>query len=125
VQGNVTDTERYSTGLAVQMPLHGDEIKDNVADLPEPFDTALSWSSLSFASATSTPGVGSPLLSANCWCCAPWPPWATLPHSSAHTGAPAYNRVSQRPPWWPPVVHCFPYIGFPRAGAAIRAVKDL
>ena len=36
-----TDTERYRQGLAVQAPLYGNEIKDNLADLPEPFDTAL------------------------------------------------------------------------------------
>jgi 4-carboxymuconolactone decarboxylase len=40
-QGTVTDTERYRQGLAVQAPLYGNEIKDNLADLPEPFNTAL------------------------------------------------------------------------------------
>jgi alkylhydroperoxidase/carboxymuconolactone decarboxylase family protein YurZ len=40
-QGTVSDADRYSKGLAEQAPLYGDEIKDNLADLPEPFDEAL------------------------------------------------------------------------------------
>lgn len=37
-QGTVSDAERYSKGLAEQAPLYGAEIKDNLADLPEPFN---------------------------------------------------------------------------------------
>ncbi len=40
-QGTVTDAERYTKGLAVQAPLYGNEIKYNLADLPDPFNTAL------------------------------------------------------------------------------------
>ena len=40
-QGTVSDAERYTKGLAEQVPLYGDEIKDNLADLPEPFNEAL------------------------------------------------------------------------------------
>jgi 4-carboxymuconolactone decarboxylase len=40
-QGTVTDADRYTRGLAEQAPLYGDEIKDNLADLPEPFNEAL------------------------------------------------------------------------------------
>jgi 4-carboxymuconolactone decarboxylase len=40
-QGTVSDGDRYSKGLAEQSPLYGDEIKDNLADLPEPFNEVL------------------------------------------------------------------------------------
>lgn len=37
----MSDAERYRKGLAEQTPLYGDEIKDDLADLPEPFDEVL------------------------------------------------------------------------------------
>ncbi|MDF2746136.1 MAG: putative decarboxylase, partial [Propionibacteriaceae bacterium] len=40
-QGTVSDADRYSKGLAEQTPLYGNEIKDNLADLPEPFNEAM------------------------------------------------------------------------------------
>src|SRR6478735_2641568 len=40
-QGTVTDTVRYEKGVAIQAPLYGNEIKDNLANLPQPFNTAL------------------------------------------------------------------------------------
>lgn len=40
-QGTVTDADRYARGFAEQEPLYGDEIKANLADLPEPFNEAL------------------------------------------------------------------------------------
>ena len=39
--GPVSDAERYPKGLAAQLRLYGDEIKENPADLPEPFNQAL------------------------------------------------------------------------------------
>jgi 4-carboxymuconolactone decarboxylase len=40
-QGTVSDADRYPEGLAMQAPLYGTEIKDDMADLPEPFNEAL------------------------------------------------------------------------------------
>src|ERR671916_575360 len=40
-QGTVSDADRFAKGLAEQAPLYGDEIKENLADLPEPFNHAL------------------------------------------------------------------------------------
>jgi 4-carboxymuconolactone decarboxylase len=40
-QGTVSDADRYPKGLAEQAPLYGDEIKDNLADLPQPFNEVL------------------------------------------------------------------------------------
>ena len=37
-QSTVSDTDRYRRGLAEQVPLYGNEIKDNLADLPQPFN---------------------------------------------------------------------------------------
>ena len=41
VQGTVSDADRYPKGLAEQAPLYGNEIKDNLADLPQPFNELL------------------------------------------------------------------------------------
>ena len=40
-QGTVSDADRYPKGLAKQAPLYGTEIKEDMADLPEPFNEAL------------------------------------------------------------------------------------
>lgn len=40
-EGNDDDAGRYRRGLAEQMPLYGTEIRDSLADLPEPFNEAL------------------------------------------------------------------------------------
>jgi 4-carboxymuconolactone decarboxylase len=34
-QGTVSEAERYAKGVAEQAPLYGNEIKYNLADLPE------------------------------------------------------------------------------------------
>jgi len=41
VQGTVSDNDRYPKGQAEQAPLYGEEIKDNMADLPQPFNELL------------------------------------------------------------------------------------
>ena len=52
----MSDAERYSKGLAEQAPLYGDEIKDNLADLPSRSTKRLPRFLTEFGSGTSTPG---------------------------------------------------------------------
>jgi 4-carboxymuconolactone decarboxylase len=124
-QGAVTDVERYSKGLAVQAPLYGNEIKNNLADLPEPFNTALPQFLTEFCFGDFYTRDGLTLaqreLLVLCALATIGDTAAQLgPHGRAclQTGNTKAEVVAA-------LVHCFPYIGFPRAVAAIRAVKDL
>ena len=124
-QGTVTDAERHNKGRAVQAPLYGNEIKDNLADLPEPFNTALPRFLTEFCFGDFYTRDGLTLaqreLLVLCALASIGDTAAQLgPHGRAgiQTGNTKTEMVAA-------LVHCFPYIGFPRAIAAIRAVKDL
>jgi 4-carboxymuconolactone decarboxylase len=124
-QGTVSDADRYSKGLAEQAPLYGNEIKDNLADLPEPFDEALPrfLTEFCFGDFYTRGGltVAERELLVLCALAAIGDTAAQLgPHGRAciQVGNTKTAVVAA-------LVHCFPYIGFPRAVAAIRAVKNL
>ena len=124
-KGTTSDAERYSQGLAVQAPLYGTEIKDNLAGLPEPFNTALPLFLTEFCFGDFYTRDGLTLaqreLLVLCALATIGDTAAQLgPHGRAclQTGNAKTTVVAA-------LVHCFPYIGFPRAVAAIRAVKDL
>ena len=124
-QGTVSDSDRYPKGLAEQTPLYGTEIKDNLADLPEPFHQALPrfLTEFCFGDFYTRRGLtlGQRELLVLCALAAIGDASAQLgPHSRAclQVGNTKAEVVAA-------LVHCFPYIGFPRAVAAVRAVKDL
>jgi 4-carboxymuconolactone decarboxylase len=124
-QGTVTDADRYSRGLAEQDPLYGNEIKDNLADLPEPFDEALPRFLTEFCFGDFYTRRGLTLAERELLVlCA----LATIGDTSAQLGP--HGRAclqvgNSKAVVVAALVHCFPYIGFPRAVAAIRAVKNL
>ena len=124
-QGTVTDIERYSDGLAVQAPLYGNEIRDNLAHLPEPFNTALPRFLTEFCFGDFYTRGGLTLAQRELLVlCA----LATIGDTTAQLGP--HGRAclqtgNAKTEVLAALVHCFPYIGFPRAVAAIRAVKDL
>ncbi len=124
-QGTVTDAERLTNGLAVQEPLYGNEVKDNLAALPAPFNTALPRFLTEFCFGDFYTRDGLTLaqreLLVLCALATIGDTAAQLgPHGRAclQTGNTLTEVIAA-------LVHCFPYIGFPRAVAAIRAVKDL
>jgi len=124
-QATVTDDTRYSAGLAQQAPLYGDEIKDNLADLPAPFDEALPRFLTEFCFGDFYTRGGLTLaqreLLVLCALTALGDTAAQLaPHGRAclQVGNTKAEVVAA-------LVHCFPYIGFPRAIAAVRAIKNL
>lgn len=124
-QATVADDERYAKGLAEQAPLYGTEIKDNLADLPEPFDTALPrlLTEFCFGDFYTRSGLSLAQRELLILCAL-----ATIGDTAAQLGphARACLQVgNSRADLVAALVHCFPYIGFPRAVAAIRAVKDL
>jgi len=124
-QGAVTDAERYSRGLAEQAPLYGNEIKDDLADLPEPFNEALPRFLTEFCFGDFYTRDGLTLAQRELLVlCA----LATMGDTSAQLGP--HGRAclqvgNSKAEVVAALVHCFPYIGFPRAVAAIRAVKNL
>ena len=124
-QGAVTDAERYSKGLAEQAPLYGNEIKDDLADLPEPFNEALPRFLTEFCFGDFYTRDGLTLAQRELLVlCA----LATMGDTSAQLGP--HGRAclqvgNSKAEVVAALVHCFPYIGFPRVAAAIRAVKGL
>jgi 4-carboxymuconolactone decarboxylase len=124
-QGTVSDADRYSQGFAEQSPLYGNEIKDNLADLPQPFDELLPRFLTEFCFGDFYTRGGLSLaqreLLVLCALAAIGDTAAQLgPHGRAciQVGNSKTAVVAA-------LVHCFPYIGFPRAVAAVRAVKNL
>ena len=121
----MSDADRYSRGLAEQAPLYGNEIRDNLADLPEPFDTQLPRFLTEFCFGDFYTRGGLTLAQRELLVlCA----LATIGDTSAQLGP--HGRAclqvgNSKAAVVAALVHCFPYIGFPRAVAAIRAVKDL
>jgi 4-carboxymuconolactone decarboxylase len=124
-QGTVTDAERYDRGLAEQAPLYGNEIKDNLADLPAPFDEALPRFLTEFCFGDFYTRGGLALADRELLVlCA----LTTIGDTSAQLGP--HGRAclqvgNSKAAVVAALVHCFPYVGFPRAVAAVRAVKDL
>jgi 4-carboxymuconolactone decarboxylase len=124
-QGTVSDADRYPKGLAEQAPLYGTEIKEDMADLPEPFNEALPRFLTEFCFGDFYTRGGLTLAERELLVlCA----LATLGDTAAQLGPHGRACLQVGNPKTAVVaalVHCFPYIGFPRAVAAIRAVKNL
>jgi 4-carboxymuconolactone decarboxylase len=124
-QATVSEIERYSSGLAHQAPLYGDEIKANLADLPEPFNEALPRFLTEFCFGDFYTRGGLTLAQRELLIlCA----LATIGDTAAQLGPHGRACIqvgNSKTAVVAALVHCFPYVGFPRAVAAIRAVKDL
>jgi 4-carboxymuconolactone decarboxylase len=125
VQGTVSDADRYTKGLAEQAPLYGDEIKDNLADLPQPFNELLPRFLTEFCFGDFYTRGGLTLAQRELLLlCA----LTTIGDTSAQLaphGRACLQVGNSKVAVVAALVHCFPYVGFPRAIAAIRAVKDL
>jgi 4-carboxymuconolactone decarboxylase len=124
-QGTVSDDDRYAKGLAEQAPLYGNEIKDNLADLPEPFDEDLPrfLTEFCFGDFYTRNGLTLAELELLVLCAL-----ATIGDTAAQLGPHGRACIqvgNSKTAVVAALVHCFPYIGFPRAVSAIRAVKNL
>lgn len=124
-QGTVTDADRYARGLDEQAPLYGNEIRDNLADLPEPFDEALPRFLTEFCFGDFYTRGGLSLaereLLVLCGLAAMGDTSAQLgpPRPRLPPGGPLQDGRGRR------AGPLLPDIGFGRAVAAVRAVKDL
>lgn len=124
-QGTVSDSGRLADGLAMQAPLYGTEIAENLADLPEPFAEALPRFLTEFCFGDFYTRGGLTLAQRELLLlCA----LATIGDTSAQLGPHGRACIdvgNTKAEVIAALVHCFPYVGFPRAVAAIRAVKNL
>ena len=111
--------------LLSRHPLYGNEIKDNLADLPEPFNEAMPRFLTEFCFGDFYTRGGLTLAERELLVlCA----LATIGDTSAQLGPHGRGCIqvgNSKTAVVAALVHCFPYIGFPRAVAAIRAVKHL
>ncbi|MFC5382000.1 carboxymuconolactone decarboxylase family protein [Aquipuribacter nitratireducens] len=124
-QGTVGEDERYERGLEIQAPLYGTEIRDNLADLPAPFDEALprfltEWCFGDFYTREGLTLAQRELLVL----CALTALGDTGPQLTPHARA-CLEVGNSRETVLAAIVHCLPYVGFPRTLAAVRAVKGL
>jgi len=124
-QASVADPDRYRAGLAVQSPLYGNEIKANLADLPDPFDEALPrfLTEFCFGDFYTRDGLSLTQRELLILCAL-----TALGDTAAQLGphARACLQVgNSKDSILAALVHCFPYIGFPRAIATIRTVMTL
>jgi 4-carboxymuconolactone decarboxylase len=119
----VSDADRYPKGLAEQAPLYCTEIKDNLAGLFQPFNEALPRFLTEFCFGDLYTRGGLTLAQRELLVlCA----LATLGDTSARSPRPRVSACGK-------LQRCggrcaralLSYIGFPRAVAAIRAVKNL
>jgi 4-carboxymuconolactone decarboxylase len=123
--GTVSDADRYAKGLAEQAPLYGTEIKENLADLPEPFNEALPRFLTEFCFGDFYTRGGLELAERELLVlCALAALGDTAPQLGPH-GRACLQVGNSKAVIVAALVHCFPYIGFPRTVAAIRAVKNL
>jgi 4-carboxymuconolactone decarboxylase len=94
-QTTTTDSDRYARGRAIQAPLYGTEIADELAD--EPLAGVLPGCSPSSSSATSTAAPGWTLRPANCWSFAPWRPSASSASCDPTSPAPSRPAAAATP----------------------------
>jgi 4-carboxymuconolactone decarboxylase len=125
VAGTVSVTDRYSAGLAVQAPLYGEEIKVNLADLPAPFDEALPRFLTEFCFGDFYTRDGLSLAQRELLIlCALTALGDTAVQLGPHARA-CLQVGNSKDSILAALVHCFPYVGFPRTIATIRTVMAL
>lgn len=122
-QGTVTEETRYSAGLAIQGPLYGDEIAEGLAWLPDGLGATLArmLTEHGFGDFYTRGGLDEARRELLVLCLL-----------AAHGDTPAQLTAHARgnvlagntlPTQFAALIHCFPYMGFPRTVNAIRALR--
>jgi 4-carboxymuconolactone decarboxylase len=121
-QTTTTDTDRYAHGRAIQEPLYGTEIADELADEPLAGVMPRFLTEFLFGDLYSRTGLDLETRELLILCAL-----ATLglePQLRPHvTGA--IKAGNSRDTVLAALIHCFPYIGFPNAMNAIRVVREV
>jgi 4-carboxymuconolactone decarboxylase len=123
-QATVDEEDRYRTGKEIQYPIYGDEIKDNLASLPDGLgdEVARYLTEFCFGDFYTRTGLDVVRRELLVLCVL-----AALGGSDAQLRSHAAGNTkvgNQKTRQLAALVHCLPYIGFPLALNAIRAVED-
>jgi 4-carboxymuconolactone decarboxylase len=123
-QTTVDESERYESGRAIQQPMYGDEIRDNLESLPHGFggEVARYLTEFCFGDFYTRTGldVARGELLVLCLLAALGGTDAQLRSHVIGNTKVGNDKTRQLTA----LIHCFPYIGFPRALNAIRIVND-
>ncbi len=121
-EGTVDEDDRYEKGNAIQNPIYGDEIKDNLASLPGGLGAEMAryLTEFGFGDFYTRPGLDAARreLLVLCGLAAVGAEAQLRAHALGNTKV-GNDKTTQITA----LVHCFPYIGFPRALNAIRIVS--
>jgi 4-carboxymuconolactone decarboxylase len=124
-QDTVSEDDRFEKGRAIQFPLYGDEIRENLTDLPDGLGDVLArlLTESCFGDFYTRGGltVADRELLVLCVLAALGGTEIQLrPHAAGNlkVGNGKATQVAA-------MIHCYPYVGFPRAVNAIRIIKDL
>jgi 4-carboxymuconolactone decarboxylase len=123
-QGTVTERERFGRGRAVQQPLYGDEIQEHLSAVPEPYRDAIPrlLTEFCFGDFYTREGLDLDVRELLVLCVL-----AALGGADAQVRAHAAgNRRAGNTleTQLAAMVHCLPYIGFPRTLNAVHAILD-
>jgi 4-carboxymuconolactone decarboxylase len=123
-QATVTETERFERGRAIQQPLYGDEIRDNLARLPEGLRDVIPrlLTEFCFGDFYTRDGLTLSVRELLVLCVL-----AALGGADAQVRAHAAGNQragNSLETQIAAMIHCLPYIGFPRTLNAIRAILE-
>ena len=122
-QGTVTEADRFERGRAIQQPLYGDEIHDSFAGLPDGLRDVVPRLLTEFCFGDFSTRNGLDLATRELLVLCMLAALGADVQVSAHArgNLVAGNSVEVQVA---ALIHCLPYIGFPHALNAIRAVQD-
>ena len=124
-QATVAEDERFARGQAIQHPLYGDAIRDNLADLPEELQGVVPrlLTEFCFGDFYTRSGLDIARRELLVLCLLATLGGADVQlrgHAAGNLKAGNSVKVQTAA-----IIHCLPYIGFPRALNAIRAINHL
>jgi 4-carboxymuconolactone decarboxylase len=124
-QGTVTEEDRFERGRAIQQPLYGDEISDNLAALPEELRSVVPRLLTEFCFGDFYTRSGLDLATREllvlCLLAALGGADTQLrPHAIGNLKAGNSVEIQIAA-----MIHCLPYVGFPRALNAIRVINGV
>ena len=124
-QGTIPEEDRYRRGYEIQFPLYGDEIREGMADLPAELSEAVPrlLTESCFGDFYTRGGLSLAQRELLVLCML-----ATLGGTEAQLRPHAVGNVkvgNTKTMQVAAMIHCYPYIGFPRASNAIRIIKAL
>jgi 4-carboxymuconolactone decarboxylase len=124
-QATVAEAERFDRGRAIQHPLYGDEIRDHLAGLPDDLRGVVPrlLTEFCFGDFYTRSGLDLALRELLVLCVLAALGGAEFQvRGHAAGNLKAGNSVEVQTA---AIIHCLPYIGFPRAINAIRAINEL